>query len=364
MRRMLILSVFPAPYRTKLFQRFKEFYDIDVFFERDNDDNRTAEWFVNEGFTILNTKEAQRQYRKAVAHIRKYDLVALYDYTSPRSILLIILCILLRKQFVVNCDGVILGKKNNKINDMIKKTLLPHAAACFASGQYAKQYFLSYGVREDKIHTHHFTTLEEKDILDKPISREEKNDIRSRFGIPEEGIIYIAVGRFIALKNYKWLLQGWPNERQFYLLLIGGGDEKKEYEEIVKERSLENVRIYEYMPKEEILSYLKAADYFIHPTTYDAWGLVINEALSQGIPCLVSNKCVAGLELIKDGYNGLLFDYDKNTVPEILVKSAELLNQSDNTLGTNSLESIRGYTYDQMAQTHLNVFNSLLSNNH
>ena len=364
MKKMLILSVFPAPYRTKLFQRFKEFYDIDVFFERDNDDNRTAEWFVNEGFTILNTKETRKKYRKAVSHIRKYDLVALYDYTSPRSILLIILCILLRKQFVVNCDGVILGKKNNKVNDTIKRALLPHASACFASGQYAKQYFLSYGVREEKIHIHHFTTLEENDILDKPITEEEKNDIRSRFGIPKEVTVFIAVGRFIALKNYQWLLKGWPNKSEFYLLLIGGGEEKKEYEEIIKERGLENVRIYEYMPKKEILSYLKTADYFIHPTTYDAWGLVINEALSQGIPCLVSNKCVAGLELIKDEYNGLIFDYDKDTVPDILQKSAELLNKSDIHLGENSLESIQDYTYEQMAHTHLRAFNSLLSNNH
>ena len=42
------------------------------------------------------------------------------------------------------------------------------------------------------------------------------------------------------------------------------------------------------------------------PTREDIWGLVINEALAYGLPTITTERCVAGLELIEDGVNGLL----------------------------------------------------------
>ena len=359
MKKLLILSIFPAPYRTKLFQQFKDFYETDVFFERDNDDNRSSEWFVNDDFVVLNSGKARKFFRSRIHHIREYDLVALYDYTSPRSIFLIILCIIMHIKFVVNCDGVILGIKQNKINSLVKKKLLPHASACLASGEYAKQYFLSYGVKEDAIHIHPFTTLDDNDILDVPIEKEKKRLLRVKYDVSDDSIVFIAIGRYISLKNYTWLLNNWPEGNKYSLFLIGGGEEKEKYEEIIKERNLKNIRVCEYMPKEEILSHLQMADFFIHPTTYDAWGLVVNEALSQGVPCAVSNKCIAGLELVKNGYNGFIFDYEVDCIPTILKKAEELIKSNKN-LSKNALESIRGYTYGEMAAAHLRVFDSLL----
>lgn len=47
---------------------------------------------------------------------------------------------------------------------------------------------------------------------------------------------------------------------------------------------------------------------FTHKRRY--LGLVINEALSQGLPVITTNKCIAGLELIEDGKNGYIIDVE------------------------------------------------------
>lgn len=43
-----------------------------------------------------------------------------------------------------------------------------------------------------------------------------------------------------------------------------------------------------------------AADIFVHPTREDIWGLVVNEAMAKGLPVITTDRCVAGLELIKN----------------------------------------------------------------
>jgi len=46
---------------------------------------------------------------------------------------------------------------------------------------------------------------------------------------------------------------------------------------------------------------------FLFCSRYDGWGLVINEAISAGLPCLV-NKDVGSSELIENYVNGFICD--------------------------------------------------------
>jgi UDP-glucose:(heptosyl)LPS alpha-1,3-glucosyltransferase len=48
-----------------------------------------------------------------------------------------------------------------------------------------------------------------------------------------------------------------------------------------------------------------AADAFVHPTPYDAFGMVVSEAMACGLPVIVSKEAGAS-ELIQHGVNGLL----------------------------------------------------------
>ena len=49
-----------------------------------------------------------------------------------------------------------------------------------------------------------------------------------------------------------------------------------------------------------------AADVFVMPTREDIWGLVINEAMAYGLPVVSTDKCIAALELVKNGRNGYI----------------------------------------------------------
>ena len=71
-----------------------------------------------------------------------------------------------------------------------------------------------------------------------------------------------------------------------------------------KEYGLSNVYFEGFKNKDELKDYYRAADLFCLQTRGDVWGLVINEAMAEGLPVITTDKCVAGLELVENGING------------------------------------------------------------
>ena len=61
---------------------------------------------------------------------------------------------------------------------------------------------------------------------------------------------------------------------------------------------------------EELPIYYGLANAFIHASTSEQWGLVVNEAMASGLPVIVSNRCGCAPELVEEGINGFTFDPD------------------------------------------------------
>ena len=74
-----------------------------------------------------------------------------------------------------------------------------------------------------------------------------------------------------------------------------------------------------------VAPYYAAADVFALPTQYEAWGLVIVEALACGLPVLTS-RLAGAAEVVTEGANGELLD-DPRDVPEIAAKLGALLGR-------------------------------------
>jgi glycosyltransferase involved in cell wall biosynthesis len=62
---------------------------------------------------------------------------------------------------------------------------------------------------------------------------------------------------------------------------------------------------------DELPRFYAHASAFIHASTTEQWGLVVNEAMACGLPVIVSSRCGCATELVQEGVNGFLFDpYD------------------------------------------------------
>ena len=361
MKKLLFFAIYPAPYRAALANALVKEYETDVFYLQSGGDDRAAEWFDRGAYHALDTQSGADFFKQCKKKIRQYDLVVVMDFCGRRSVELLALCRRKQVPYTFNCDGVMLFRHGNFLKEWLKKYLLGKAAAYLASGEHAKEYFLRYGAKEDKIRFHPFTSVSQSDLLPAPLSQEEKAALREKLGLPQ-GKLCIAVGRYIQLKRYDVLLRLWKQmPPDVHLLLIGGGPEKEHYQTILAEAGLQNVILEDFHPFAELLEYYRAADLFLHPTSYDVWGLVLNEAMASGLPVVVSDTCVAGLELVQNGKNGYVVHLGDDA--DFLEKAKLILNDDAlrASMAAAALQTISGYTVEEMVQSQMRTIGEVLS---
>lgn len=361
--KILILSIYPAPYRFELMKELRKSLEADVYFENSGGDERNAAWFSEGDFYLLDKAEGLARYRQAEKNIRQYSLAILYDYSTKESLRLIARCRVAGVPYVVNADGVMLTKHGNVFRETIKRLLIKGASGCFASGINAKNYFMRYGANEKRIYLHTFSTLHPFDVIHAPMNNQDKILLRRKLGIaPSFSKVAIAVGRFIELKRFDVLIQLWSRmPKDWCLLLVGGGSEEEKYRAIIDRNHLENVMIKGFHPKEELKEYYCASDVLVHPTSYDVWGLIINEAMACGLPIVVSDHCIAGLELVEQGKNGFVVKlYDDQALADGIIHILKD-DQLRTRMGEASISKIRPYTIENMAECQTNALKEILA---
>ena len=117
-----------------------------------------------------------------------------------------------------------------------------------------------------------------------------------------------------------------------------------------KNLNLINIHFVDFMPKKDLANYYKAADIFVLPTREDIWGLVVNEAMSYGLPVVTTNKCVAGSEMIVNGENGYIVPVENSDA----LKAAMI--SSFDISAENVLRTAKNYSIEEMVQCHITAF--------
>ena len=363
MKKILVLSSFPASYRVDVFKGLAEKYELTVLFGANANEDRNPAWFVESGelkYYLVSTDEGKRFADECYRHLRDFDLVLGYDWYQTWALKFELKAWLLKIPYIVNCDGAFVPTGFHP-KDLVKRFFIRNARACLAGGDYAKRYFLYYGAKEENIHVHHFTSLHEGDILPSVRTAEEKRELKVKLGLPDQTII-LSIGQFIYRKGFDILLSAWTQMKReaAHLVILGGGGLRPEYEAFIREKGLGNVTILDFVPFDKIFEYYQASDVFALSTREDIWGLIVNEAMANGIPVLISDRCVAGLELVQSGRNGFIIDnHDVSLWAE---KLTELISDDKmrEEMGQNALKMIRGNTIEESVLMDIRAIESIL----
>lgn len=362
MKRAIVFAEIPAPYRVRVFEELAKEYELSVYFNQHINQERHVDYMVRDSslnYCVLDTPEALARFNRSLKNLKQYDFVLDYHFAVTNGVRLMLASIYHKVPCFINNDGAFIQK--NFFKNTIKKFLIKRAALCFGSGESSRRYFRTFGAREENIRYHQFTSLTEADIMRKPLSIEAKQILKRQLKLEDKKTV-ITVGQFVYRKGFDVLLEAWKNVKGDYqLLMIGGGSMERSYLEFIKTNGLENVKLIEYLPKEELFKYYQAADLFVLPTRKDTWGLVINEAMACGLPIVSTDQCIGGVELIKNGINGFIVPVDNATA--LTEKISEIM-QTDSLasmMSVNNLNKIQGYTMKNIAKTHIEHINEYFS---
>lgn len=76
---------------------------------------------------------------------------------------------------------------------------------------------------------------------------------------------------------------------------------------------------------DELPRFYAHAGAFVHASTTEQWGLVVNEAMASGLPVIVSNRCGCAPDLVRDGENGWTFDpFDEEGLAGLLARMSRM----------------------------------------
>ncbi len=164
----------------------------------------------------------------------------------------------------------------------------------------------------------------------------------------------LSSGVFLPYRNYEtqlMVVEKLLNKGiDVHLDIIGSTDLNVAYsnkiKSLVKEKSLEqNVSVHGQVDESTFASLHANADIFIFINIDQSWGLAVFEAMSCGLPVIVS-KSVGATEILSDGKNAIFVNpVDVDTIVE---KIAMLMNSESEYLRLvrNSKEFYTRYTWD------------------
>ena len=143
--------------------------------------------------------------------------------------------------------------------------------------------------------------------------------------LPKGVINLLFVGRFDAPKGIDYLLEHFSKckRKDIHLFVIGDnvvGDSEK-----IPMIDTEKVTFCGWIPHDKLDGYYKSCDAVIMPSRWEAFGLVGVEAMKYGKPIIVSNRGALP-ELVKDGENGYIFDFEH---PESLIRILDKLEKKE-----------------------------------
>ena len=174
-------------------------------------------------------------------------------------------------------------------------------------------------------------------------------------------IRFLFVGRLINRKGWIHLLEATGllqkevgSNGNFHVMFIGDGPAKSSIDEKVSELGInDKVTFHGYSAPKDVWKHFAQAHVFVLPTLQDNWPLVVPEAMSMGLPILLSKHAGSVPDLINIGQNGYVFD------PLNHKELANLMRKyiDDPTLvmrhGHKSLELVRAYTPQRVANVML-----------
>jgi glycosyltransferase involved in cell wall biosynthesis len=202
------------------------------------------------------------------------------------------------------------------VRDRLLAALYRRCGRLLYVGRRSREHYERLGVPADKlvfspycVSTEAFRTSE----ADRVSCRER---VRTEMGMGSDQVLVLYSGKLVPRKGVDLLpaaVRGLPDgtARRVVLGFLGDGELRDELERRAAAPPHVSVRFFGFQNQTRLSDFYHAADLLVLPSRQgETWGLVVNEALHHGLPCVVSEAVGCTLDLVTDGLTGERFRPD------------------------------------------------------
>lgn len=305
----------PSFYKINLYNEIAKEKKIQVIFVSKDSNIRNKDFlngcynfdcfFLSE--SVYESRSRITTFFRLVKHLLRvdYNEVIFSGWETPELIPLMMLTPKRKNSIVVESsiqESSVIG-----IKGIIKKLILSRMSLAYPSGFLQNEILKSLNFM-GKVKVTHGVGIINLCSLKKNNLANSKDDYK-----------YIYVGRLSQEKNLEFLVDIF-NSTEKQLTIVGEGPESDR----LKCTSGPNIRYLGYVKNSDLPSLYAQHHVFILPSKSEPWGLVVDEALSCGLPVIVSDKVGCSEDLVLKLGTGEVFTFDDKHSLNNAIKKIEL----------------------------------------
>ncbi len=196
----------------------------------------------------------------------------------------------------------------SSLRKMLRQFLAKEAGAAIVYGSLAGAYMRSLGVAKTKV----FVGINTVDTTYYQAAVAQYRQQMAKQDGKKKHLTYI--GYLSRRKNVRRLLEvgaALATQRtDFVLEIVGDGEDLDKLKAYVNACGLTSFVVFQgYQQKKDLPQFLARSHGFLFQTDFDIWGLVLNEAMAASLPCLASCNAGATEDLVEDGKTGFRIDF-------------------------------------------------------
>jgi glycosyltransferase involved in cell wall biosynthesis len=216
------------------------------------------------------------------------------------------------------------------------------------------QFYQSYGVSEDRLFSMPYAI--DNDYFQKQamLAGTKREALRQSLNLEPGRPVILYAAKLIEVKRPQDLLAAYRllspdnlQEPEPYLLFVGDGALRPQLEAEAKATGWQSIRFLGFQNQSELPALYDLCDVFVLPSSFEPWGLAVNEVMNAGKAVVVSDRVGCAPDLILEGQNGRTFPVGNSAA---LVDAIRWAIAHSASAGEISLKHIQGWSFREDLQ--------------
>lgn len=224
----------------------------------------------------------------------------------------------------LNIPVLLRGESNGlqETNQLLKKNvkriflnfLFEEISAFLYVGNLNRQFYRNYGINELNLFAVPYAVNNNFFESQAKLAKTDRENLKRSLNLESNRPIILFAAKLIDVKRphdllsaYRLLSPDGIQEPEAYLLFVGDGALKASLENIANETGWQSIRFVGFKNQSEMPAMYDLCDIFVLPSSFEPWGLAINEVMNAGKAIVISDQVGCASDLVLDGQNGAIF---------------------------------------------------------
>jgi glycosyltransferase involved in cell wall biosynthesis len=197
------------------------------------------------------------------------------------------------------------------LQDLALRALYSQCTRLLYIGRLSKEHYEQHRVSAEKLVFSPYCVDADSFDAGEDARERLRGSLRLEMGISSETFVILVSGSLIPRKRPHLVLDAVSELRRpgrsLAVVFLGDGELRATLE--AKSREMGDVRVHfaGFKNQRALSAYYHAADLLVLASQFETWGLVVNEALCHGLPCVTSDRVSSAADLIRPGITGETF---------------------------------------------------------